>query len=117
MCVVDESDVGVVSEDAIDSNSEEYCAIAFEEASMMCATPELVFVQASKFMGFAPEEIDEMLPLDATYQDVLADGVGESVFEARKWILARAWDVHVNDGKIIFEAFAIAWQEAIYDLS
>ncbi len=109
---------GLVTETGeLDSNSEEYCAIAFEEATMMCATPELVFVQASKFMGFGPAEIDDMLPLEETYHDVLGEGVGESFEEARRWILARAWDAHVNDGMMIFEAFTVAWQEALYELS
>ncbi|HOI36652.1 MAG TPA: hypothetical protein PLF11_04670 [Bacillota bacterium] len=109
--------VGGASGAGIDSGSEEYCAIAFEEATMMCATPELVFVQASKFMGFGPEEIDEMLPLDATYREALSAGVGESILDARRWILARAWDAHVNEGVTVFEAFMTAWQEAVYDLS
>ena len=117
--MVDNVDIPVTETDTeeLDSNSEEYCAIAFEEAAMMCATPELVFVQASKFLGFGPAEIDAMLPLEETYRDVLGNGVGESFEEARRWVIARVWDAHVNGGMTIFEAFMVAWQEALYELS
>lgn len=101
----------------MDTGSAEYCEIAFEEAQMMCATPEMVFVQASKFMGFTPVEIDTLLPLDETYAGILDEGVGESFMVARRWVLARAWDAHVNDGQSVIESFQTAWQEAMYELS
>ena len=101
----------------VDAKTQEFCEIAFEEAQMMCATPEMVFVQASKFMGFAPGEIDTMLPLDETYASIIENGCGETIIDARRWILARAWDAHINDGMSIIEAFQVAWMEAIDELS
>jgi len=109
---VNMEDVDVVMEE-LDVSSDEYCEIAFEEAQMMCATPELVFVQASRFMGFMPHEIDELLPLDETYQNIVSNGVGTSFASMRQWILARAWDLHVNEGESVVVSFQVAWQEVM----
>ncbi len=97
----------------LDVSTDEYCAIAFEEAQHMCATPELVFVQASRFMGFSTDEIDELLPLDVSYSDIVTNGTGSTLGEMRRWVLARAWDMHMNSNQDVMAAFQLAWQEAM----
>jgi hypothetical protein len=101
----------------IDPDSNEFCEMAWEEAQNMCATPEQVFSQAARFMGFTPEEIDELLPFEETCPDIVGEGLTGDVCgdlrALRKWILARAWDAHTETGYSVMEAFQIAWSEAM----
>lgn len=100
----------------IDPDSKEFCEMAWEEAQNMCATPEQVFAQAARFMGFTPEEIDELTPFDETCGSILDEGLTTEVcvdlLAVRKWILARAWDAHTESGYPVTEAFQLAWSEA-----
>jgi hypothetical protein len=106
-----------MSEHEIDPDSDEFCQMAFEEAQNMCATPEMAFTQAARFMGFTTEEIDDLLPFDEKSTEILGEGLtGDTcgdIYAIRKWIVARAWDAHTAEGYTIFEAFQMAWAEAM----
>ncbi len=104
--------------DNIDAgNNDEFCQIAYEEAQELCGSVEQAFVQACRFMGFGPDEIDELIPLDEKSRLILEDGITGQFDQTRRWIVARAWVACSDDGVSLFEAFQIAWQEALNELA
>jgi hypothetical protein len=99
-----------------DYDPKEYCQIAFSEVSGLCSNPEDAFRQIAMFMGFNPMNINEMFPIGERYKEVLENDLGDaecsSINAVHNWVLARAWQLHSEDGEEVLDAIRIAWQEA-----
>lgn len=97
-------------------DSRDYCTAAFEEVFNLCSNPEDAFRQVATFMGFSQTNINEMFPIDEKYKEVLENELGDAecsnMNSLHNWVLARAWQLHKEDGEEVLDSIKIAWQEA-----
>jgi hypothetical protein len=89
-----------------DDRDKEMCAIALDEAFSLCGNNTVIFEQIATIMGIRKTDLSAVTPLDKKYQGVLNGGLHDD-----KWVIARAWDLVVNDGIGIMDAFNQAWDE------
>lgn len=94
----------------------EYCSVAFGEVFNLCQNPEDAFRQVAMFMGFNPMNINEMFPIGEKYKEVLENELGDAecsnINAVHNWVLARAWQLHSDDGEEVLDSIKIAWKEA-----
>jgi hypothetical protein len=90
----------------------EMCAIALDEAFGLCGNNDVIFQQIAMMMGIRSESLEAVTPLKDKYRGVLAVGPGMTDRSAAQWVIARAWDLTVNENVGIMDAFNRAWEEA-----
>ncbi len=90
----------------------EMCAIALDEAFGLCGNNDVIFQQIAMMMGIRSEALDAVTPLKEKYRGVLTVGPGMTDRSAAQWVIARAWDLTVNEKLGIMDAFNRAWEEA-----
>jgi hypothetical protein len=100
------------STEELNEKDSEMCAIALDEAFNLCGNNDVIFEQIAILMGIRNDVLASLKPLKDKYQKVLADGVGTDERSASRWVLARAWDLTINEGNGIMAAFGQAWTEA-----
>ena len=91
-----------------DARDKEMCAIALDEAFGLCGNNTVIFEQIAVIMGIRKGDLASVTPLESKYRGVLASGPSQG----DKWVIARAWDLVVNDKLGIMDAFTQAWDEA-----
>ncbi len=89
-----------------DERDKEMCAIALDEAFGLCGNNTVIFEQIATIMGIRKADLAAVTPLDSKYRTVLNGGKHDD-----KWVIARAWDLVVNDKAGIMDAFNQAWGE------
>jgi len=90
----------------------EMCAIALDEAFGMCGNNDVIFQQIAMMMGIRSDALASVTPLKEKYQNVLNSGPGATDKTAARWVIARAWDLTVNEKFGIMDAFNQAWEES-----
>lgn len=92
----------------------EKCAIALDEAFGMCGNNDVIFTQIAKMMGIRDDALRLVSPLKEKYRNIMASGItsADSKDIITRWVIARAWDLTVNEKSMIMEAFDQAWEEA-----
>lgn len=97
-------------------DANEYCRVAFEEVFNLCQNPEDSFRQIAAFMGFNPMYINEIFPIGENYKEILENGLGDAecsnINAVHNWVLARAWQLHSDEGEEVLDSIKIAWKEA-----
>ena len=91
-----------------DDRDKEMCAIALDEAFGLCGNNAVIFEQIATIMGIPKNDLTSVTPLDTKYKGILAGGPRQG----NKWVIARAWDLVVNEQFGIMDAFHQAWEEA-----
>ena len=89
-----------------DERDKEMRAIALDEAFSLCGNNTVIFEQIATIMGIRKTDLSAVTPLDKKYREVLNGGRHDD-----KWVIARAWDLVVNEGIGIMDAFNQAWDE------
>lgn len=84
----------------------EMCAIALDEAFGLCGNNTVIFEQIATIMGIRKTDLNSVTPLEKKYQDILRGARHDD-----KWVIARAWDLVVNEKYGIMDAFHQAWAE------
>jgi hypothetical protein len=88
------------------------CAIALDEAFGMCGNNDAIFQQIAMMMGIRSDALASVTPLKEKYQNVLISGPGATDKTAARWVIARAWDLTINEKFGIMDAFNQAWEES-----
>jgi hypothetical protein len=94
------------TEGITDERDKEMCAIALDEAFSLCGNNTVIFEQIATIMGIRKDALSAVTPLEKKYREVLNAGKHDD-----KWVIARAWDLVVNEGIGIMDAFNQAWDE------
>lgn len=89
-----------------DERDAEMCAIALDEAFSLCGNNVVIFEQIATLMGIRKADLNSVTPLNDKYQGILNAARYDD-----KWVIARSWDLVVNDGIGIMDAFRQAWEE------
>jgi hypothetical protein len=82
------------------------CAIALDEAFGLCGNNTVIFEQIATIMGIRKTDLNSVTPLEKKYQDILLGARHDD-----RWVIARAWDLVVNEKIGIMDAFRQAWDE------
>jgi hypothetical protein len=109
-----------MKEDFDENDPDQYCGIAVDEAFGICLSPEQAFRQAARLFGLSQAEINNLFPIEEVYSDIIDEGLSDSKCVNRtelvSWVLARAWQLFVEDGvPSIMTSFERAWSEARYE--
>lgn len=98
--------------DEMSPDEKEKCAIALDEALTMCGGNESLFNQIATMMGIRKEELSSVMPLETKYRGILAIGPGNGKVPNTRWVLARAWQLVVEEGMGALDAIDQGWEEA-----
>jgi len=89
----------------------EKCAIALDEALAMCGGNDHLFKQIATMMGIRNDALSAVMPLDTKYRGIVNAGPGSGEKANTQWVLARAWQLVVEDGISAMTAIDQAWDE------